>query len=68
MIQTVNNHFKSLLNNLLIKAYNEKPVSINNNIFRWDCLEINKKYSIYDITIGYPVNDNDVFLVQNIKN
>ena len=43
MIEIVNNHFKSLLNDLLIKAYYEKPISTYSNGFRWECVQIIKR-------------------------
>lgn len=52
MIEIVNNHFKSLLNDLLIKAYYEKPISTYSNGFRWECVQIIKRMGKYDICIG----------------
>lgn len=64
MIEIVNNHFKSLLNDLLIKAYYEKPISTYNNGFRWECVQIIKRMGKYDICIGEPIGnpvENEVY-------
>lgn len=60
MIEIVNNHFKLLLNDLLVKAYYEKPISIYSNGFRWECVQIKKRLGKYDICIGEPI-ENDVY-------
>lgn len=64
MIEIVNNHFKSLLNDLLVKAYFVKPISIYNNGFRWECIQIIKRVGKYNICIGEPIGEpieNEVY-------
>ena len=64
MIEIVNNHFKSLLNDLLVKAYFVKPISIYNNGFRWECIQIIKRVGKYQICIGEPIGEpieNEVY-------